>query len=891
MKKLLLSLTVLALMGNAPVYAVVPAMPGVEVPQIIIDRMQAEPDVFYPEPALHHTMARYAEAKQLGLDDVDDIYAYAPVICGKYSDSGPDDWPISTMQTQLFDGPWTTGTMREYYEEISFDQFHLDGTVYGWYTSTLTQAYVVGNSQGFGPDAHLGAFFVELLDAADPESDFGQYDNDGPDGLPNSGDDDGIVDAMFFIHDGMGGETGAANIWSHSSNMIFLLGGYPYVTEDPSANGGYITVGPYIVQPSINSSSTIIEIGVFCHEYGHALGLPDLYDTDYSSQGIGVWGLMGGGSWNTPSKPAHMICWSRYKLGWITPIEVSTWLHDQPITAIETTGQAYKLWTNGVYGSQYFMVENRQRYGADVNLQGEGLLIWHVHESAQQSNENHPKVDLEEADGYDNLYHNTNSGDAGDPFPGFMDNRWFDEYSYPNSRDYYDDLTQVAVWNVSDESDTMYANLDVVYSQPNFSFVEIGFVEVIGDGDGRADPGETIDLWVVLDNQWATATNLNGTLTTDAEWIDILEPNGSFGDIVSLGSGSNQSDPFQISIDQDAPDGEWLDFLVYLLASGGYIQELTFSMQIGRAPVLLVDDDLGQDYEQFIISSIVETDMNYEVWEVSQQGSPGEEILHYGTVLWMTGDDVANTLISGDRFYLETFLDWGRTLILTGQNINEDIGSTSFFSEYLRCTPNSNSIPNAFFLDGVPDNPLSAGMNLMIIGMEGAFNQTSPSSVIPQEDAEALFTYANGEVGGISYENTSTGAHVVYLAFGLEAVSGMSSTTSRAEILDIIFDWAQVLAVEPSETPNRPIEFALNGNYPNPFNPSTVISYQLPVVSHVSLSIFDIAGRRVAELVNSQLSAGKHEVTFDASGLSSGIYIYRIQAGDFTASGKMVLMK
>jgi len=78
---------------------------------------------------------------------------------------------------------------------------------------------------------------------------------------------------------------------------------------------------------------------------------------------------------------------------------------------------------------------------------------------------------------------------------------------------------------------------------------------------------------------------------------------------------------------------------------------------------------------------------------------------------------------------------------------------------------------------------------------------------------------------------------------------------------------------------------------PNPFNPSTAISYQLSAASHVSLRIFDTAGRLVTELIKGWRDAGAHEVTFDGSGLASGIYVYRLEAGQYTASGKMVLMK
>ncbi len=78
---------------------------------------------------------------------------------------------------------------------------------------------------------------------------------------------------------------------------------------------------------------------------------------------------------------------------------------------------------------------------------------------------------------------------------------------------------------------------------------------------------------------------------------------------------------------------------------------------------------------------------------------------------------------------------------------------------------------------------------------------------------------------------------------------------------------------------------------PNPFNPVTAISYQLSAFSFVNLSVYDVQGRQVAKLVNGWRDAGYHEVTFDASDLASGIYLYRIEAGEFTVARKMVLMK
>jgi hypothetical protein len=97
--------------------------------------------------------------------------------------------------------------------------------------------------------------------------------------------------------------------------------------------------------------------------------------------------------------------------------------------------------------------------------------------------------------------------------------------------------------------------------------------------------------------------------------------------------------------------------------------------------------------------------------------------------------------------------------------------------------------------------------------------------------------------------------------------------------------------VEVAQKGTMPTAYALTQNYPNPFNPSTTIKFELPKTSHVTLTVYDILGRQVSALVNERRDAGVHEVKFEAAGLASGVYFYRIQAGEFVATKKLLLMK
>jgi M6 family metalloprotease-like protein len=274
-----------------------------------------------------------------------------PVVLGLYSEF-PEDQPPFTrnaFDAEFFTGPWTTGTMHQYWSEVSYSLFDVTGTVFDWVPLSEPESYYTGgNAQGLVPGvSHTGDMIKEIIDALDPSVDFGLYDNDGPDGLPNSGDDDGFVDVLLVIHPTFGAECDgySPHIWSHSWNYHSwpVSGGQPYSTNDASAIGGFIKIDDYIIVPSYSCETGMIEIGVICHEIGHAIGLPDLYDYNGSSSGIGFWGLMGSGNWNTPASPAHLCAWSREQLGWLDPVEIGWRPQTLTLDPVGASAEAAKL--------------------------------------------------------------------------------------------------------------------------------------------------------------------------------------------------------------------------------------------------------------------------------------------------------------------------------------------------------------------------------------------------------------------------------------------------------------------------------------------------------------------------------------------------------------------
>jgi hypothetical protein len=126
---------------------------------------------------------------------------------------------------------------------------------------------------------------------------------------------------------------------------------------------------------------------------------------------------------------------------------------------------------------------------------------------------------------------------------------------------------------------------------------------------------------------------------------------------------------------------------------------------------------------------------------------------------------------------------------------------------------------------------------------------------------------------------------------GNEVVVGGSFTSAGGVSANYVARWNSGTSRVEQLSPTAPKTFLLEQNYPNPFNPSTTIRYQLPVASEVKLEVYDVLGKKIATLVNERQSVGSYQVVWNASGLSSGTYFYRLQAGTFVETKKMIMVK
>ena len=127
--------------------------------------------------------------------------------------------------------------------------------------------------------------------------------------------------------------------------------------------------------------------------------------------------------------------------------------------------------------------------------------------------------------------------------------------------------------------------------------------------------------------------------------------------------------------------------------------------------------------------------------------------------------------------------------------------------------------------------------------------------------------------------------------FGDYAVVGASRDDDNGSASGSAYVYSGIIVGIDDEGKELSMEFTLSQNHPNPFNPRTVIDYSLPIRSDVKLIIYNLRGQEVTFLINGNMPAGNHQVIWDASNVSSGIYFYRLQAGDFVQTRKMVLLK
>jgi len=857
-----------------------------------------------------------------------------PCILVEFSDNAwADGVNTSTlhMDSVLFsEGVYPTGSLRDYYLEASYAHYAPDGDVYGPVTLPQTYEHYIDGIMGISLDEpNSKTIFRDAVNAADALIDYADYDGDG----------NGFVDGVMLIIAGHGFEESgdSTKILSHQWELPLISMAY--------LDG--VTLRSYTIQPEEHGPYTgggHNGIGVYCHEWGHIFDLPDLYDEDGSSWGIGDWSIMGSGNYLNQSRtPAHFDPWCKVFLGWVDVDTVASNRVDEAIPSFATSPTVYRLWMGGLGGNEYFLVCNRQKDGFDSYLPGSGLMVLHVDEAVGNNNNQneyiegetspifHYRVAVIQADGNFDLERlaSNNLGDQGDLYTD--ETIELDDLTYPSSHGYSGITTEVAVWNISAPGPVMTANLDVSFSRPLLQLFAHWFDDAAGgDNNGVPDPGESVNLMLTTTNIWKSTTDIDITVTCSDP--DVHFTNGS-SHIASLNQDeyyTNYPDPISFSITAGAQPAI-ADFYIHYSAEGGAFDFAeTLRVDLGPKQVLIVDGDADYEekdyYELYYGPTMENLRIPYDVHNIKTQGHPSAGKLGaYPMVCWYTGRRRAtplqpsdSLLVHGDIAALETYLDNGGRLFLTGQDIAQYVSQTAdslFLVDYLGARYDG-STSDPIFVTGI--NSDAVGLDtLVLMGQGGAANQSNSDNLAPVPSATISFHYSKmwppqSELGiaGVTY--AANDFKTVFWGFGFESVTAESGTpgfaVTREQTMGRVLFWLVQLATDVFEEDdffaeefagNVPAQFTLAQNYPNPFNGRTVIEFTVAagLPGQARVDVIDILGRKVKTVFEGPVEPGVHQVVWngtDRNGrpVASGVYFYRI-VGDrgVSETRRMVYLK
>ncbi len=404
------------------------------------------------------------------------------------------------------------GSVQDYYKQVSYGKLTVQSVVSPWVILPQTYDYYGANDPS-GLDLYPREMARDAINALHATGfDFSQYDMNH----------DGEIDGLTIIHSGRGEEYGGNNpnyIWSHQWELI-----------SPITYDG-VTMSMYHTEPEIRGwdgdSGGITRIGVICHETGHFLGLPDLYDTTDATSGLGNFCLMSGGSWNgnNGTSPAHMSAWCKKELTWAAATQLTSG-GTKSLAEIEISSNSLYLLRDATFPSgEYFLLENRQGYGFDSGLPGtnRGLLIWHVDENRSDNTDPaHYMVSLEEASGTQHLHISSGIGGNDSDYYRSGNNTSFTDSTTPDSRSYYGTTLKLPVTSVSATGNPMTFFLGV----PDISSPTS--VSPVNDGTG-ADITYTTSLTQLAANWSASSDAESGiarywyTIGTSAGGTDVVD--------------------------------------------------------------------------------------------------------------------------------------------------------------------------------------------------------------------------------------------------------------------------------------------------------------------------------------------------------------------------------
>ncbi len=417
------------------------------------------------------------------------------------------------------------------------------------------------------------------------------------------------------------------------------------------------------------------------------------------------------------------------------------------------------------------------------------------------------------------------------------------------------------------------------------------------DSDGHLMPGEWVELEMFIENDVMLypppATDV--TVSVEGDEFTLFETNDVIVGEVPAGEMVALPEAIRFQVAEDGFDPHYVTLRITLTANDGAYETTAYRRVVLGDPNILLVNDFGQpDYRHYVDRYIRAMYNAADVWD-TDNGTPGIALLsEHDIVIWVTGD-ARNPLSQADVDVMTEYVQHGGGLILSGQHIGPQLAGYTDFSALLGVAESVDSL-HALGIVGVTGEPLSEGNVSAIFGAGGANNQTAPSGIIAANDARVLYTYSGSETVAAVWNDTGEEGAVVYMGFGLEAVSGVSTSTPGQEILYPIlnamgYEWDVEDDPSESEPVAQPLEYSLQAPYPNPFNPEATVAFTLPRAGQVKLAVYNVMGREVLRVVDGIRTSGRHQVRLNLDGFATGMYLVRFDTPRGSFVQKALLVK
>ena len=393
---------------------------------------------------------------------------------------------------------------------------------------------------------------------------------------------------------------------------------------------------------------------------------------------------------------------------------------------------------------------------------------------------------------------------------------------------------------------------------------------------------DTFDLETVDQNfpvTWYSAICINGTCPYPAS--------------IKLNSGQSDTIDVDVYVGGDRDIGT-LSFRGTSHINPSLVKTVgEFAVFCAQSSVLLVDDDNGGAYETYLETALADAGYLSHVHNTGVEGRPDDvRLSSYWAVFWTTADGDAAYITAADEQNMMSYLDNGGNLFLASMDfLSSRAGASTFTTDYLHLSGWTDD-SGGTDITGVPGHPIGAGMSFDISG--GPFSSAN-SDLMSYTSPAAEALYASAGTRAISvYEN---GHKLVFLSFPFENVPTASpDPDNQAEMMRRTTMWFEPQMWADDDIPELAIDSRPVHNSPNPFSVKTRIEYHINKGSDVRLSIYTPTGRFVADLVDEYVEPGTHWVIWDGRDgigrdMGSGIYYYRLVAGEKLSTGKMILLR